>query len=55
MAGFQSAHDDVPAEGMAEWMMRRRHDAEPRGWPAGLRLRLSLCGPWQGERRLRRR
>lgn len=35
MAGFQSAHDDVPAEGMAEWMTRRRHDVGPRGWPAG--------------------
>lgn len=46
MAGFQSAHNDVPAEGMAEWMKRRRHDVGPRGWPAGRSGQVE----WESER-----
>jgi hypothetical protein len=51
MAGFQPARDDVRAEGMAEWMERRRHEVAARGPEAELAGRAAwAAGGTAGER-----
>ena len=51
MAGFQPARDDVRAEGMAEWMERRRREVAARGPEAEFAGRAAwAAGGTAGER-----